>query len=109
MLASISAPTSTLNLPQKVTVPNIEASEPKRIVEKRKHSRIINLIKKSVGAITIIKGIINLGLNLTISELLTLSPVVEKQFTNAITEDKVMQFWVNTLEFHIVNTQNSHS
>lgn len=78
------------------------------MVEREKHLRIINVLKESVDAPTISKRIMDLGINLTIDELLASAPVVEKQFTKAITKDKVVQFWVNTLESSSVDTRNSN-
>ena len=66
-------------------------------------------MKESVGATTITKRILDLGVNLTVGELLALAPAVERQLTKAITEDEAVQFWVNTLESSPVNAQNSHS
>lgn len=45
----------------------------------------------------ITKRILDLGVNLTVSELLASAPAVEKQLTKAITEDEAVQFRVNAL------------
>ena len=55
-------------------------------------------MKEPVGATTITKRILDLGVSLTFSELLAFAPAVEKQFTKAIFEDEAIQFRVNTTE-----------
>lgn len=67
-----------------------EAGEPRKMVERKKHPQVINMLEKSIRAITITKHILNLEINLTIGELLALAPAVEKQLTKAITEDEAM-------------------
>lgn len=46
----------------------------------------------------ITKRIIDLGVNLRVSELWASAPAVEKQLTKVMTEDEIVQFWVNTLD-----------
>lgn len=65
-------------------------------------------MKESIGAITIIKRILDLWVNLIIDKLLASAPAIEKQFIKAITKDDAVQFRFNTLELSIVNTQNSY-
>lgn len=55
-----------------------EASKPKKMVEKKKHLWVINVLKKSVGGTIITKHILDLGMNLTIGELLVLALAIEK-------------------------------
>lgn len=62
------------------------------------------MLKEFVGATTIAKRILDLKVNLTVDELLVSVPAIEKQLTKAITEDKTMQFRVNTLELSSVNS-----
>ncbi len=104
-----SAPTPTPNLSQEAAMPDAEASEPKRIVERKKYPRVVNVLKESVGATIITKRILDLGVNLTVEELLASAPAVEKQLTKAITEDKAVQFRFNTLESSSIDARNSHS
>lgn len=59
-------------------MPDAEASMPKKSVERKKHLRVINVLKESVGTITITKLIQNLEVNLTIGELLVLAPAIKK-------------------------------
>ena len=73
------------------------ASTTRKSVEKRKHPRVVNVLKESVGATTITKRILDLGVSLTVGELLASAPAVEKQLTKAISEDEAVQFRVNTL------------
>ncbi len=61
------------------------------------------MLKESVGATIITKHIPDLGVNLTVGELLASAPTVEKQLTKAITEDEAVQFRVNTLESSIID------
>ena len=96
--------TSTPNPSQEAVMPDAVTGEPKKTVERKKHLRVVNVLKKSVGFTTITKRILDLGLNLTVSELLALALAVEKQLTKAITKDKVVQFQVNTLESSLVDT-----
>lgn len=46
----------------------------------------------------ITKRILDLGVNLRVSELRASAPAVEKQLTKVITEDETVQFRVNTLD-----------
>lgn len=61
-----------------------------------------------VGVTTSTKRILDLKMNLTVGELLALALAIEKQLTKAITKDKAIQFWVNTLEFSFIDIQNSN-
>ncbi|MCJ1348653.1 hypothetical protein MMC31_006886, partial [Peltigera leucophlebia] len=74
-------------------------SEPtvKKNVERKRHPRVVEVLKESVGATMITKRILDLGVNLTVGKLLASASAVEKQLTKAITEDKAVQFRVNTL------------
>ena len=103
------APVSAPKPSQEAAMPDAEAGEPRRTVEKKKHPRVVNVLKESVGATTITKHILDLGVNLTIGKLLASAPTVEKQLTKAITKDEAVQFRVKTLESSIVNARNSHS
>lgn len=57
--SSISARISTPYPFQKAAMPDVEANESKTTIEKRKHPRIINVLKKSVGAMTITNHILD--------------------------------------------------
>ncbi len=48
-------------------------------------------------ATTITKRILDLGVSLTVCELLASAPAIKKQLTKAISEDEAVQFHVNTL------------
>ncbi len=95
---------STPNPSQEATMPDAKAGEPKKTVDRKKYLRVVNMLKESVGVITITKRILDLRVNLTIGELLASTPAVEKQLTKIITEDKAVQFRVNILEFSTVDT-----
>ena len=69
----------------------------KKNVERKRYPQVVNVLKKSVGATTITKQILDLRVNLIVSELLASVPMVEKQLTKAISENKVVQFQVNIL------------
>lgn len=90
-------------------MPDVKASEPRKTVERKKHPQVVNALKESVDATMITKCILDLGVNLTVSKLLASTPAVEKQLIKAITEDKAIQFRVNTLESSTVDIRNSHS
>lgn len=109
MPAPISAPIPIANLFQEAAMPDLEASEIERTVERKKHLQVVYILKKSIGTTTITKYILDLGVNLTVGELLVLTLAIEKQLTKAITEDKTVQFRVNTLESSSVDPQNSTS
>lgn len=79
-------------------MPDAEAITTKKTVETKRHPHVVNVLKESVGTTTITKHILDLDVNLTIGKLLTSAPAVEKQLTKAISEDKAVQFRVNTLE-----------
>ena len=68
-------------------MPDEEVTKPKKQVERKKHPRVINVLKEVVGATTITKLILDLEVNLTVGELLVSAPVIEKQLTKAISED----------------------
>lgn len=55
-------------------------------------------------AIIIIKRILNLEVSLTIGKLLAFALVVKKWLTKAISEDKIVQFRINTLSLTEVLT-----
>lgn len=59
-------------------MPDAETGKPKKAIEKKKHLRVVNVLKKSVGAKTITKRILNLEMNLTVGKLLASAPAVEK-------------------------------
>lgn len=67
-----------------------EASELKRMIGRKKHSRVVNVLRESVVATTIIKCILDLGVNLTIDELLASALADKKQLIKAITENEVV-------------------
>ncbi len=101
----ISAPV----LSQEAAMPDAEATEPKKQVERKKRPRVVNVLKESVSATTITKRILDLRVNLTVGELLASAPAVKKQLTKAISEDEAVQFQVNTLESNAVEAKKSHS
>lgn len=71
----------------------IDSEQPiKKNIERKKHFRVVVLLKKSFEAITISKRILNLGVKLTVGKLLVFTLVVKKQPTKAIIKDKVIQF-----------------
>lgn len=90
-------------------MPDLKVDEPKKAVEKKKYLWIVNILKKSIGATTIIKCILDLGVNMAIGELLALAPGIKKQLTKAITKDEIIQFQVNILKSNIVDVQKTPS
>ena len=90
---------------------DVEVSTKKNL-ECKWYPRVVNVLKdESVGATTITKRILDLEVNLTIGELLTSTPAVEKQLTKAIIKDEAVQFRVSYIEvdklIHIQNSWNS--
>lgn len=75
---------------QKAALLNTKTSKPKKTIQRKKHLRVINILKKSIGAITINKCIQNLRLNLTIDKLLASTLVFEKQLIKAITKNEAI-------------------
>ncbi len=94
---------------QEAAMPDAEATEPKKQVEKKKHLRVVNVLKKLVSVTTITKCILDLGVSLIVGELLSSPPAVEKRLTKAISENEAVQFLVNNLESNAVEAKKSHS
>ena len=69
----------------------------KKSVERKKHFRVVNILKEFIRVTIIRKRILDLEVNLIVGKLLAFAPAVKKQFTKAISEDKAVQFRVNTL------------
>ena len=77
-------------------MPDIDIAINKKNVERKRHSWVINVLKKSVRVTTITKQILNLEVSLKIGKLLAFALTIEKQLTKVIFEDEAVQFWVNT-------------
>ncbi len=76
---------------------DVDTTMAKISIESKKYPRVVNVLKESVGATTITKRILDLGVSFTVGELLVSAPTVEYLFTKAISEDEAVQFRVNTL------------
>lgn len=98
MLPLTSTLVSASRLCQKVGITDIEADEPRKIVERKKYWRVVNVLKESIRATTITKRILDLGVSLTGGEFLASGATIKKKLTKAITKDESVQFWFNTLE-----------
>ncbi len=83
-------PIVTLSTAPKTAMPDADTAINKKSVERKKYPQVINVLKESVGATTITKRILDLGISLTVGELLASIPAVEKQLTKAISEDKAV-------------------
>lgn len=59
---------STSNLSKKATMPDTGASKLKKTVEKKKHPRVVNVLKDSMSDTNITKCILNLGVNFIVGE-----------------------------------------
>lgn len=70
----------------------------KKGFERKRHPRVVNVLKESVGVTTITKRILDLEVSLTVEKLLASAPTVEKQLTKAISKDEAMQFRVNSVD-----------
>lgn len=66
----ISTLATTLNQFQKTVMPNAEAVELRKTIEKKKDPQCKNILKESIDAITISQRILDLGVNLSVGELL---------------------------------------
>ncbi len=69
----------------------------KKSVQKKKHPRVVHILKQSVQATTIAKRILDLGINFTVDKLSASALAFEKQLTNIIFKEEAVQFRVNTL------------
>lgn len=67
-----------------------ETGELKKIIKRKKHSGVVNVLKKFFEATIITKHILDLKANLTVDKLLASAPAVKKQITKAIIEDEVI-------------------
>ncbi len=92
-----SPPKATPSAAPETAMLDANTATAKKSVERKKHPRVVNVLKELVGATNITKCILNLGVNFTVSKLLASASAVEKKLTKAISEDEVVQFRVNTL------------
>ena len=91
------SPIATPSAASETAMLDSDTTTAKKSAEKKKHPRIVNVLKKSVGVFTITKRILDLRVNLTVGELLASAPAVEEQLTKIIFENEVFQFYFNTL------------
>lgn len=68
-------------------MPDMEAFEPRMIIERKKHLQFVIMFKKSVDTTIITKDILNLGVNLTVDNFLVSALAFEKQLTKTIIEN----------------------
>lgn len=68
--------TSTPNTSKKVIILDVKVDETKKIVKRKKHFWVVNVLKESIGTTSITKYILDLEVNLTISKLLVSAPAV---------------------------------
>ena len=78
-------------------MPDANTAIGKKNVKKKIYPSVVNVLKEFVGATTITKRILDLGVSFTVGELLASALAVKKQLTKAISEDEVIQFRVNIL------------
>ncbi len=93
-------PASTIGTPSaapETAMLDVDTAMAKKSFKRKKHSRVINVLKESVWATRITKRILDLRVNFTAAELLASTPSVEKQLLKVIPEDEAHQFRVNTL------------
>lgn len=62
----------------------------KKNVKRKKYFRVVNVLKESIGVITIRKRILDLGASLTVVKLLVFAPVVKKQLIKAISKLEII-------------------
>lgn len=70
-------PLTLLTILEKV-MPNVKGSQVKKSIKRKKHPCIVNILKESIGATTIIKDILDLRINLIIGKLLISAPIIKK-------------------------------
>ena len=96
-----SVPTSAIlasSVAPETAMPDVDnANTTRKSVEKNKHPQVVNVLKECVGVTIITKRILDVGVSLTVGELLASAQAVKKQLTKAIFEDETVQFCVNTL------------
>lgn len=68
-------------------MPDVKTSKAEKIIKRRKHSRVINVLMELISISTITKRILDLEINLTAGKLIILALVVKKQLTKAIIRD----------------------
>lgn len=73
-------------------MPDAETGKLKKTIKRKKHPRVVNILKESVGVTTITKRILDLEINLIVGKLLASAPAIKKQLIKAITEDEAGQF-----------------
>ena len=71
-------------------MPDVEGSQVKKSIERKKHPHVVNVLKESIGATTIPKHILDLGVNLTIGELLASARALEKELTKGFSNDEAV-------------------
>lgn len=64
----------------------------KKNVEEKRHSQVVNILKKFVQVTTITKRLFDLRISLIIGNLLIFALTIEKQLIKTIFDDKVVQF-----------------
>ena len=81
---------------QEESITDLEAL-PKKNLERKKHLKVTNVLKESVGITKITKRILDLDVSLTVGELLTSASGLEKLLTKVLSDVEVVQFRVNSL------------
>lgn len=71
--------------------------EQEKVFEKKRHSQIMNILKKSVEVTIIKQQILELKISLIVSKLLLFAPAIAKQLKKAIFKYKAIQFCINTM------------
>ena len=89
-------PTSIERATPEETMTDVD-SVAKKSFECKRLPRVVNILKELVGATTITKCILDLGVSLTVGELLASAPAIEKQLIKTISEDKAVQFRVSSV------------
>ncbi len=91
------SPIATALFAPETAMLNASTATAEKSIERKKHPWVVNVLKESVGTTIITKRILDLGVNLTVGELLTSAPAVKKQLTKAISENEAVQFCINVL------------
>lgn len=73
-------------------MPEADIAISNKSVERKRYPQVVNVLKESARATTIIKQILDFGISFIVGELLASVPAVEKQLTKAISKDEAIQF-----------------
>lgn len=74
----------------KIAILDADMVMAKKIVKKKKHCQVVNVLKESVGASTIIRHIMDLEVNLIIGKLLASAPTIKNSSQKIFLKTKLL-------------------